>query len=110
MPRGAYYPTRQSRYETLYAHLSKFVKNVKVGTSVRQGQTIGYVGSTGMSTGPHLHYEIIKDGKHVNPMTVKLPAISNLDSKEKKKFQEYRKLLDSGIEQLRDKPDLFIQL
>ncbi|MBO5696020.1 MAG: peptidoglycan DD-metalloendopeptidase family protein [Alphaproteobacteria bacterium] len=97
-------------YETLYAHLSKFVKNVKVGTSVRQGQTIGYVGSTGMSTGPHLHYEIIKDGKHVNPMTVKLPAISNLDSKEKKKFQEYRKLLDSGIEQLRDKPDLFIQL
>lgn len=97
-------------YETLYAHLSKFVKNVKVGTSVRQGQTIGYVGSTGMSTGPHLHYEIIKDGKHVNPMTVKLPAISNLGSADKKNFLEYRKKLDEGIEELAKNPKMFIQL
>ena len=97
-------------YETLYAHLSKFVKNVKVGTNVRQGQIIGYAGSTGMSTGPHLHYEIIKDGKHVNPMTVKLPAISNLDKKEKKKFTEYRELMDKAIDELRNNPNLFIQL
>ena len=97
-------------YETLYAHMSKFAKGVNVGTTVRQGQTIGYVGSTGYSTGPHLHYEIIKDGVHVNPMTVKLPAISNLNKEDKKKFKEYRKVLDDGIEQLEKNPSMYIQL
>lgn len=97
-------------YETLYAHMSRFAKGVNVGTTVRQGQTIGYVGSTGLSTGPHLHYEIIKDGKHVNPMTVKLPAISNLGATDKKKFIEYRRVLDAGIEQLAKNQNWFIQL
>lgn len=97
-------------YETLYAHMSRFAKGVNVGTTVRQGQTIGYVGSTGISTGPHLHYEIIKNGVHVNPMTVKLPAISNLDKQDKKKFKEYKKLLEEGIEQLRKKPTMYIQM
>ncbi|MBO4700206.1 MAG: peptidoglycan DD-metalloendopeptidase family protein [Alphaproteobacteria bacterium] len=97
-------------FETLYAHMSKFAKNVKVGTTVKQGQIIGYSGSTGLSTGPHLHYEIIKDGKHVNPMTVKLPAINNLDAENKKKFLEYRKILDQAIEQMVDKPGSFIQM
>ncbi len=97
-------------YETLYAHMSKFAKGVNVGTTVRQGQTIGYVGSTGYSTGPHLHYEIIKDGVHVNPMTVKLPAISNLNKEDKKKFKEYRKVLDDGIERLEKNPSMYIQL
>ena len=97
-------------YETLYAHMSRFAKGVTVGTTVRQGQIIGYAGSTGMSTGPHLHYEIIKNGKHVNPMTVKLPAISNLGAEDKKKFLEYRKVVDKAIEQLKDKPNLFIQM
>ena len=97
-------------YETLYAHMSKFAKGVTVGTAVRQGQIIGYAGSTGMSTGPHLHYEIIKNGVHVNPLTVKLPAISNLGDKDKKKFIEYRKTLDNGIEMLGQNPNWFIQM
>lgn len=97
-------------FETLYAHMSRFAKGVNVGTTVRQGQTIGYVGSTGYSTGPHLHYEIIKDGVHVNPMTVKLPAISNLNKQDKEKFLKYRKILDNGIEQLTKHPSLYIQL
>lgn len=97
-------------YETLYAHMSRFAKGVVVGTNVKQGQTIGYVGSTGLSTGPHLHYEIIKDGKHVNPLTVKLPAISNLGKEDKERFLEYRRTLDVGIEQLAKHPDWFIQL
>ena len=97
-------------FETLYAHMSKFAKGVNVGTTVRQGQTIGYVGSTGYSTGPHLHYEIIKNGVHVNPMTVKLPAISNLDKADKKKFKEYLKVLQDGVEQLKKNPNLYIQM
>ncbi len=97
-------------FETLYAHMSKFAKGVNVGTTVRQGQIIGYAGSTGYSTGPHLHYEIIKDGKHVNPLTVKLPAISNLNAENKKLFKEYRAILDKGIEQLSQCPSAYIQL
>lgn len=97
-------------FETLYAHMSKFAKNVKVGTTVKQGQIIGYSGSTGLSTGPHLHYEIIKDGKHVNPMTVKLPAINNLDAANKAKFLEYKKVLDEAIEGLIKNPSAFVQM
>ena len=97
-------------FETLYAHMSRFAKNVKVGTNVKQGQIIGYAGSTGISTGPHLHYEIIKNGVHVNPMTVKLPAISNLGKQDKHKFLDYREILDEAIQQLEKYPKLFIQL
>ena len=97
-------------FETLYAHMSKFAKGVNVGTTVRQGQIVGYAGSTGLSTGPHLHYEIIKDGKHVNPLTVKLPAINNLDDANKKVFLEYRQALDDGIEYLNEHPNMFIVL
>ena len=97
-------------FETLYAHMSKFARGVNVGTTVKQGQIIGYSGSTGLSTGPHLHYEIIKDGKHVNPLTVKLPAINNLDDANRKKFLEYRRALDDGIEYLNAHPNMFIVL
>ncbi|TVR97323.1 MAG: M23 family peptidase [Rhodospirillales bacterium] len=61
----------QSGYTTLYAHMSRFHRGLQRGQRVRQGDTIGYVGSTGMATGPHLHYEVLKDGRHMNPMDVK---------------------------------------
>ena len=97
-------------FETLYAHMSKFAKGVNVGTVVRQGQIIGYSGSTGVSTGPHLHYEVIKNGVHVNPMTVKLPAIDNLDAENKKIFMERKALIDSTIKSLQDNPQQIIRL
>ena len=97
-------------FETLYAHMSKFAKGVNVGTVVRQGQIIGYAGSTGLSTGPHLHYEVIKNGVHVNPMTVKLPAIDNLDAANKKTFMERKALLDSTITSLKNDPQQVIRL
>jgi len=97
-------------FETLYAHMSKFAKGVNVGTVVRQGQIIGYSGSTGLSTGPHLHYEVIKNGVHVNPMTVKLPAIDNLDANNKKLFMEKKAQLDATIDSLRTNPKQIIRL
>ncbi len=97
-------------FETLYAHLSKFAKGVNVGTVVRQGQIIGYAGSTGLSTGPHLHYEVIKNGVHVNPLTVKLPAIDNLDANNKKLFMEQKAKVDATIESLKSNPKQIIRL
>jgi murein DD-endopeptidase MepM/ murein hydrolase activator NlpD len=61
-------------YSTLYAHLSRFVPKLRTGQGVRQGQVIGYVGSTGLATGPHLHYEFLVNGVHHDPLTVKLPG------------------------------------
>lgn len=97
-------------FETLYAHMSRFAPGVGVGTQVRQGQIIGYVGSTGTSTGPHLHYEIIRNGSHVNPMTVKLPAIENLSPENKKTFLKIRDKIDASYEVLRHHPDMFVQV
>ena len=68
-----------NNYKTLYAHMSGFGRGVKRGRRVRQGQVIGYVGSTGLSTGPHLHYEIHKGGKKVNPSTLRLPKGKAID-------------------------------
>ena len=76
-----------SIYSTVYAHLSKFGRGIKKGTRVKQGQTIGYVGSTGMSTGPHLHYEVIENGKKINSQKLKLPSGKVLKGKERKMFE-----------------------
>ena len=76
-----------STYETIYAHMSKFARGIKKGLRVKQGQTIGYVGSTGKSTGPHLHYEVIVNGKKVNSQKLKLPSGKILKGKERKLFE-----------------------
>ena len=76
-----------STYQTIYAHMSKFAKGVRSGVRVKQGQTIGYVGSTGKSTGPHLHYEVLINGKRVNSQTLKLPSGKVLKGNERKIFE-----------------------
>ncbi|MEW8028682.1 MAG: peptidoglycan DD-metalloendopeptidase family protein [Candidatus Thiodiazotropha sp.] len=74
-------------YTTLYGHLSRYNKRAKKGSKVKQGQTIGYVGSTGLATGPHLHYEFRVNGVHRNPLTVKLPAAKPIAKKYRADFQ-----------------------
>ena len=76
-----------STYSTVYAHLSKFASGIKEGVRVKQGRVIGYVGSTGMSTGPHLHYEVIENGKKINSQKLKLPSGKSLGGKERKLFE-----------------------
>ena len=75
-----------SEYATAYAHLSRYKKGIHSGTRVKQGEIIGYVGSTGRSTGPHLHFEVIRHGRMINPLSVKLPSGTKLAGKELKKF------------------------
>ena len=76
-----------STYSTVYAHMSKFGRNIKEGKRVKQGQIIGYVGSTGMSTGPHLHYVVIENGKKINSQKLKLPSGKILKGKERELFE-----------------------
>tara|TARA_B100000965_G_C19506602_1_gene719948 strand:- start:35 stop:1228 length:1194 start_codon:yes stop_codon:yes gene_type:complete len=90
-----------STYETIYAHMKNFAKGIKEGRKVRQGQIIGYVGSTGMSTGPHLHYEVVVNGKKVNSQKLKLPSGKILKGNERKDFEIERIKIDLQLSELR---------
>ncbi|MDC1067047.1 peptidoglycan DD-metalloendopeptidase family protein [Alphaproteobacteria bacterium] len=75
-------------YKTAYAHLSRIHKKIKIGSRVSQGKTIGYVGSSGRSTGAHLHYEVLRNNRQVNPMNIKLPAGKNISKEELSTFKK----------------------
>ena len=81
-------------YETIYAHMKNFAYGIRVGLRVKQGQIIGYVGSTGNSTGPHLHYEVIKNNKKINSQKLKLPSGKILKNQDRKLFEVTRIKLD----------------
>lgn len=95
---GTYVRLRHNQtYATAYAHLSRIAKGIRSGSPVRQGQVIGHVGSTGLSTGPHLHYEVLKEGRQINPLTVRFPTGKALTGKELGRFQAARADIDADF-------------
>ncbi len=90
-----------NRYRTLYAHMQGFAKGVRNGASVKQGQIIGYIGTTGLSTGPHLHYEFQVDGVHVDPLGLKLPMADPIAKNEKQRFMQLSQPLMARMDQER---------
>ncbi|MZR29005.1 peptidoglycan DD-metalloendopeptidase family protein [Sneathiella litorea] len=86
-----------SEFKTAYAHMRKFAKGIRKGARVKQGQTIGYVGTTGRSTGPHLHYEVHKGGRQINPLSVKLPAGRKLGGKMLSAFNSHKDQIQKEV-------------
>lgn len=105
--RASYYGTfgnfvqirHSNGYQTRYAHMSRFANGMAKGKTVQQGDVIGYVGSTGRSTGPHLHYEILYNKKHINPATLKMPSGKTLKGVEYQNFSKIKDQLDQEIAQ-----------
>ena len=83
-----------STYQTIYAHMKSFGRGIKEGVRVKQGKIIGYVGSTGKSTGPHLHYEVVENGKKINSQKLKLPSGKILKGQDRKIFEVKKIKLD----------------
>jgi murein DD-endopeptidase MepM/ murein hydrolase activator NlpD len=97
---GKYVRIRHANgYKTAYAHMSRYGRNIKNGARVRQGQVIGYVGTTGRSTGPHLHYEVHHHGKHVNPMRLRVPTGRKLEGAVLTAFREAHTELETKMAQ-----------
>lgn len=92
------------RYRTKYLHLSRFARGLRNGQTVRQGQTIGYVGATGWATGAHLHYEFLVDGVHRNPRTVDLPPAQRIGKAEQRNFDLKTSLLLAELQRSKDAP------
>ena len=88
------------RYSTLYGHLSRYGKGIRKGQRVNQGQVIGYIGSTGLATGPHLHYEFRVNGKHRNPLTVRTPRAAPVNAAEKTAFLKHAAAWTKRLNQL----------
>ncbi len=86
-------------YQTLYAHMSRYASGIRSGNNVQQGQVIGYVGMTGLATGPHLHYEFQVNGRHVDPLSVKLPASDPIPQSERNNFLAHSNQLMASLDQ-----------
>lgn len=86
-------------YQTLYAHMSRYASGMRAGSNVTQGQVIGYVGMTGLATGPHLHYEFQVNGRHVDPLSVKLPASDPIPQSERTAFMAHSTQLMASLDQ-----------
>lgn len=94
-----------AKYSTAYAHLCRYAKGLKVGSSVRQGQIIGYVGCTGRATGNHLHYELLANGRQINPRHIKMMPSIKLKGKEYQRFMANKALIDQLLKDLRNPTD-----
>ena len=85
-------------YKTAYAHLKSYARGIRKGKKVKQGQIIGYVGTTGRSTGPHLHYEVLLSGKQINSQTLKLPTARTLKAEDLNQFRQNRGVYLAEVE------------
>jgi murein DD-endopeptidase MepM/ murein hydrolase activator NlpD len=93
-------------YKTAYAHMSRIDKRARKGKRIRQRQIIGYVGTTGRSTGPHLHFEVLKKNRQVNPLSVKLPTGKTLAGKDLKRFKTARSHIENQYAEMKKQTKL----